>query len=111
MKFFRMFGIGEQKILAKNYLTKGTVTMVMNSRIYVVKKPVRIFITEENTMFSHWITFIYTVNGISYKGTRWISLRYRCPQKGEQIDVYYDPEKPENYACYAFGPNTRLIGW
>ena len=111
MKLFRMFGIGEQKILAKNCSVKGTVTMVMNSRIYVVKKPVRIFITEENTMFSHWISFTYTVNGISYKGNRWISLRYRCPQKGELIDVYYDPEKPEHYACYAFGPNTRLLGW
>lgn len=111
MKLFRMFGIGEHKILEKNCSVMGTVTTVQISRIYVVKKPVRIFITEENTMFSHWITFIYTVNGISYKGNRWVSLRYRCPQKGEQIDVYYDPEKPENYACYAFGPNTKLIGW
>ena len=85
--------------------------MVRKSRIYVVKKPVRIFITEENTMFSHWIRFTYHVNGISYTGTRWVSLRYRCPEKNEQIDVYYDPEKPANYACYAFGPNTRLIGW
>lgn len=111
MKLFRMFGIGEKKILAKDCSVKGIVTMVQLSRIYVVKKPVRIFITEDNTMFSHWIRFTYTVNGITYTGTRWISLRYRCPQKGEQIDVYYDPEKPENYACYAFGPNTRLIGW
>lgn len=111
MKLFRMFGIGEKKILAKDCSVKGIVTMVQLSRIYVVKKPVRIFITADNTMFSHWIRFTYTVNGITYTGTRWISLRYRCPQKGEQIDVYYDPEKPENYACYAFGPNTRLIGW
>ena len=106
-----MFGIGEQKILAKNCSVTGTVTMVTNSRIYVVKKPVRIFITEENTMFSHWITFAYCVNGITYTGKRWISLRYRCPEKGEAIVIYYDPEKPEKYACYAFGPNTRLIGW
>lgn len=111
MKLFRMFGIGQQKILEKNCCVKGTVTMVQISRIYVVKKPVRIFITEENTMFSHWITFTYCVNGITYKGKRWINLRYRCPQKGEEIEIYYDPEKPENYACYAFGPNTRLIGW
>ena len=111
MKLFRMFGIGEKKILTRNCSAKGTVTMVQISRIYVVKKPVRIFITEENTMFSHWITFTYTVNGITYTGKRWISLRYRCPGKGEKIDIFYNPEKPENYACYAFGPNTRLIGW
>ena len=111
MKLFRMFGIGEQKILAKGCSAKGTVTTVQISRIYVVKKPVRIFITEENTMFSHWITFTYCVNGITHTGKRWISLRYRCPQKGEQIDVYYDPEKPEKYACYAVGPNTRLMEW
>ena len=23
----------------------------------------------------------------------------------------YDPEKPENYACYAFGPAVKPIGW
>ena len=111
MKLLRMFGIGEKKILAKDCSVKGIVTMVQLSRIYVVKKPVRIFITEDNTMFSHWIRFTYTVNGITYTGTRWISLRYRCPQKGEQIDVYYDPANPENYACYAFGPATRPIDW
>ena len=106
-----MFHIGSDKILAKNCHVKGRVTLMHKSCLYVVKKPVRIMITEENTMFSHWIFFTYTVNGIPYKGKLWISLRYRCPQKGEQIEVFYDPEKPENYACYAFGPNTRLIGW
>ena len=111
MKIFRMFGIGQQKILTKDYSVKGTVTIVQTSRIYVIKKPVRLLITEENTMFSHWITFSYCVNGITYKGKRWISLRYRCPQAGEEIDIFYDPEKPKNYACYAFGPNPRLIGW
>ena len=111
MKLFCMFGTGQQKILEKNCCVKGTVTMVQISRIYVVKKPVRIFITEKNTMFSHWITFTYCVNGIPYTGKRWISLRYRCPEKGEEINVYYDPEKPENYACYAFGPAVKPIGW
>jgi len=111
MKLFRMFHIGAKKILEKDCHVTGTVTIVKLSRIYVVKKPVRIFITENNTMFSHWIGFTYTVNGITYQGKLWISLRYRCPQKGEQINVYYDPEKPENYACYAFGPAVKPIGW
>ena len=111
MKLFRMFSIGTRKILEKGCHVTGTVNMVQISRIYVVKKPVRIFITEDNTMFSHWIRFTYTVNNIPYQGKLWISLRYRCPEKGEKIEIYYDPEKPENYACYAFGPNTKLIGW
>ena len=111
MKLFRMFGIAQNRILAKNCCVKGTVTLVQKSVLYVVKKPVRLMVTEQNTLFSHWITFTYTVHGIPYQGKLWISLRYLCPQKGEQIDVYYDPEKPENYACYGFGPAVRPIGW
>lgn len=111
MKLFRMFSIGSDKILSKNCSVPGSVTGVSRSYIYVVKKPIRITVTEQNTMFSHWIFFTYTVNGITYQGKLWVSLRFRCPQKDEKIEVFYDPEKPENYACYAFGPNTRPIGW
>ena len=111
MKLFRIFSIGSKGILAKGHKVSGTVIGVSRSYIYVVKKPVRLMPNDQNTMTSHYIFFTYTVNGISYKGKLWVSLQYRCPQKGEQIDVYYDPEKPEDYACYAFGPNTRLIGW
>lgn len=111
MNLLRVFGFWEHEILAKNCRTKGTVTLVQTSFIHVVKKPIRIGITPNNTMFSHFITFLYCVDGVTYKGKRYVDLTYRCPQKGERIDVYYDPEKPENYACYAFGPNTQLIGW
>ena len=111
MKLFRIFSIGSKEILAKGHKVSGTVIGVSRSYIYVVKKPVRLMPNDQNTMTSHYIFFTYTVNGISYKGKLWVSLQYRCPQKGEQIEVYYDPEKPEDYACYAFGPNTRLIGW
>lgn len=111
MKLLRIFSIGADKILAKKCCVQTTVTSVQISRLYVVKKPVRIGITEENTLFSHYINFTYTVDNIPYEGKLFISLHYRCPQKGERIDVYYDPEKPENYACYAFGPAVRPIGW
>lgn len=106
-----MFSIGSDRILAKGHSVPGIVTGVGRSYLYVVKKPVRLYINDQNTMTSHWMFFSYTVNGISYKGKLWISLRYRCPQKGERIEVFYDPEKPEHYACYAFGPNTTPIGW
>lgn len=111
MKLFRMFSIGANRILAKGCCVKGTVTLVADSYIHVVKKPVRMVVTPENTILSHIITFKYTVDTISYTGKLFVDLRYRCPQKGEQIDVYYDPEKPENYACYAFGLNPEPILW
>ena len=111
MNILRVFGLWDQDILNKNCSVKGTVTRVQTSYIHVVKKPVRIGINPSNTMFSHFITFTYTVHGVTYKGKRYVDLYYRCPEKGEEIEVYYDPEKLENYACYAFGPNTQLNGW
>ena len=111
MHLFRMFSIGAKKILRMGYCTRGTVTMVQDSYIHVVKKPVRLTVTPQNTIVSHFIVFRYTVDNIPYTGKLYVDLRYRCPQKGEQIDVYYDPEKPENYACYAFGPGVNPIGW
>ena len=50
MNLLRIFGIGKEKILAKNCSVKGTVTLVADSYIHVVKKPVRIGITPENTI-------------------------------------------------------------
>lgn len=111
MSFFRVFGIGSGKILAKGCSTKAIVTMVQNSYIHVVKKPVRLYVNERNTIYSHYITFRYIVNETVYTGKLYIDLRYRCPQKGEEIQVYYDPEDPAKYACYAFGPGVNPIGW
>ena len=111
MNLLRIFGLGRQKILAKNCCTKGTVIMVQASLLHVVKKPVRLYPNPRNTMYSHYIAFVYCVDNTPYKGKLYVDLAYRCPQKGEQIDVYYDPEKPENYAFYSFGPNPNSIGW
>lgn len=111
MKLFSMFGIGADKILAMDHHVKATVTGVGNSYLYVVKKPVRLYVNESNTLYSHWVHFTYTVDNIPYKGKLFVSLNYRCPKKGEQIDVYYDPAKPERYAFYSFGPAVRPMGW
>lgn len=111
MPIFCIFGIGANKILSKDICTKGTVTKIQKSYLYVIKKPVRLYLNENNTLYSHYITFLYTVDGNTYAGKLFISPNYRCPQKGESIDVYYDPQKPENYACYSFGPAVRPIGW
>lgn len=111
MKLFSMFGIGSQKILAMDHHVQGTVTLVRDSYLYVVKKPVRLYPNPSNTLCSHIIHFMYTVDSIPYTGELFVSLNYRCPQKGETIDVYYDPENPKRYACYAFGPGVRPVGW
>lgn len=111
MKLFSMFGIGSDRILAKDCHVKGTVTLVQDSYLYVIKKPVRLYLNESNTIVSHWITFTYTVDNIPYTGKLFISPHYRVPGKGEQIEVYYDPAKPERYACYAFGPTVKPMGW
>ena len=111
MKLLLMFGIGSHRILAKNCCVSTTVTRVRNSWLYVIKKPVRLYISDSNTLYSHFITFRYVVDGQIYTGKRFITPHYRCPQKGEKIEVFYDPEKPENYACYTFGPNLQLNGW
>lgn len=111
MKLLRIFGIGAGKILAKDRSVKGTVTAVGNSYIHVVKKPVRLYPNDRNTICSHYISFTYTVDNIPYKGKLYVDLRYRCPRTGEKIDVYYDPENPARYAFYSFGPNADPIGW
>ena len=111
MNIFRIFGFGSQVVLAQNSYVNGVVTKVSVSLLHVVKKPVRLYPNERNTMYSHYIHFTYAVNGIDYHGILYVDLRYRCPQPGEKIEVYYDPEKPQNYAFYPFGPNTTPIGW
>lgn len=111
MNLFRVFGFGADRILEKGHCVSGVVISVQRSYLYVVKKPVRLYSNDKNTLFSHYITFQYSVDNIPYTGKLFVSLRYRCPQKGERIDVYYDPEKPKNYACYSFGPGVNPIGW
>ena len=111
MNLFRIFGIGADAVLAKDHSVPGVVTSVRNSALYVIKKPVRLYNNESNTRFSHFITFRYVVDGVEYQGKLFLTPFVHCPQKGEQIEVYYDPEKPENYACYNFGPATFSAGW
>ena len=110
MKFSRIFGIGSRKILAQGHSVNGIVTGVSRSYLYVVKKPVRIGINAKNTAISHFVNFTYTVEGIAYTGKIFVTPYDRCPVKGEQITVFYDPDKPENYACHSFGRKINLFG-
>lgn len=109
MNLLRLFGIGSSGIIAKDCCTEGSVTQV--SRCWWLKvntKPVRRF-SGDGAVYPSIITFSYQVGSISYTGKRYIPIHYRVPQKGETIFVYYDPEKPQKYACYAFGPAPKTL--
>lgn len=109
---WNLFGLCEDKILAKNCCTKATVTKVYECWWLSVKtKAIRICNTRENTRHPHIITFTYIADGTSYTGKRFIPLRFRVPRLGEEFDVYYDPAKPKNYAMYSFGPENFQISW
>ena len=106
MKLLRMFSIGADSILSKGHSVQTTVSNVYRCWwLRINTKPVRRF-SGDGAIYPHIISFTYEVDGTTYEGKLWIPVRYRVPAKGETIAVYYDPEKPGNYACYAFGLNT-----
>lgn len=104
MNLFRIFGIGSGRILAKGRSAEARVTGVSRCWWLTVNtKPLRRY-SGDGAVYPYIITFVYPVGSISYEGKRYIPIRYRVPQVGETINIYYDPERPGNYACYAFGP-------
>lgn len=105
MQFLHTFGITDNRILKKACYTQGTVTDV--NRCWWIKiktKPARLYASDKNTIYPHFITFRYFVDGNAYTGKRYIPIGYRVPRKAEKICIYYAPHKPKQYACYAFGP-------
>ena len=108
MNLFRLFGIGADKIMTYNCSVRGTVSNVSRCWWLTINtKPVRRF-SGDGAVYPHIITFDYRVHGTSYSGKLYIPIRYCVPEKGETIEVFYDPEDPGNYACYAFGPGNTL---
>lgn len=112
MNVFRLFGIGSDAILEKKCHVPGVVTKVDHCWWFRVKtRPVRLYSSARNTVYPHIITFSYTADRVAYEGKLFVWIHCRCPQEGETIDVYYDPENPKRYACYAFGPGMTSISW
>lgn len=102
MTLLPLFGLGRKGILEKDCHVPGTVIAVSCWWRKVNTKPVRLF-PGDGAIYPSIIAFTYQVGSVSYEGKRYISLGYRVPQKGEIISIYYDPEDPKRYACYAFG--------
>ena len=104
MNLLCLFGIGGNAIRSANCSVAGTITAV--SRCWWLKintKPVRRF-SGDGAVYPSIITFSYQVDSTSYVGKRYIPYHCRVPQTGETIAVFYDPENPKKYACYALGP-------
>lgn len=103
MNLFRMFGFGSQKIISQGYETTGAVTAVdVCWWIKINTKPVRRH-PLDGARFPHIITFTYSVNGVSYQGSRYVRYYLRCPGKGETIPVFYDKSDPAQYAVSLYG--------
>ena len=108
MNLLRIFSIGADAILEKGQSVRTTVSRVDRCWwLRINTKPIRRY-SGDGAVYPHIIHFTYQVDGTDYHGALWIPVRYRVPAVGEAIDVYYDPRKPANYACYAFGLNTTL---
>ena len=103
MNLFRLFSIGADAILSKRCSVSGTVTKVYRCWwLKINTKPVRRY-SGDGAIYPHIITFDYQVEGVAYQGRLYIPVRYMVPKAGTEIAVYYDPDKPQRYACYAFG--------
>ena len=97
MKLLRMFGVGTTSAIAGSE-TKGIVCKVSTCYWFKVNtKPVRTS-ASDGAVYPHIIHFTYTVDDKEYHGKRYVQWNKRCPYKEEIITVYYEAEKPENYA-------------
>lgn len=93
-----LFAVGSQRIRSENYKAEGRVISIQNCRwMKVNKKPIRAHALD-GAEFPHVIRFVYRVNGVEYKGSKWIDHCSRCPRENEEIAVYYDKNKPQKYA-------------
>ena len=86
-----------KKLIKEGAMATGKVTR--QSTLYWIKintKSVRLG-PGDGAIFPGFIHFAYSVDGIEYEGTRFVSPYARCPQKDESIIVYYDKNNPEKY--------------
>ena len=57
-------------------------------------KPIRTHALD-GAVFPHMIHFKYKVNGVEYKGRKYLSYTLGCPNVDDEITVFYDPDKPK----------------
>lgn len=93
-----IFGLGEQKIISENSKTIGRITNVKKCWwLKINTKSIRTH-TRDGAKFPAIISFDYFVEGMRYKGKRYVSWRRSCPHIGEEVVVFYDKGNPDCYA-------------
>lgn len=98
MNILRLFGFGEERIFALNHAVSGRITAVKKCEWCKINtKPVRKNMWD-GAKFPHIATFVYTVDGAEYTGSKWIAYDDMPPAVGKKINVYIDPAAPRKYA-------------
>ena len=93
-----LLNIGGQKIIHEGCRVKGTVFSTRTCWwLKINSTPVRTS-SLDGAAFPHIISFRYVVDGVEYRGSRYVSWTTRCPVINETINVYYDLYKPSMYA-------------
>ena len=94
-----IFGIGEKRVKAMHAIVTGRIVSV--ERCWWLKvntKPVRRH-SFDGAVFPHMAEFVYEVDGIQYRGKRYVSYRLPAPWVGQTVKVWYDPQRPQHYAA------------
>ena len=98
MKFLYPFGFGSAQILRNGKETTATITDVKVCWwLKINTKPIRTN-PWDGAVFPHMVHFQYTVDGKSYTGKHYWSWRLTPPARGQDLQIYFDPENPEHYA-------------
>ncbi len=83
--------------MAKGVIQKETVGKVIAVKkqwwLKINTKPFRRG-TFDGAKFPYIITVSYAVDGKEYKKRKWIWIDERCPEKGENVTVVYEENKP-----------------
>ena len=99
------FAIGSRKrykercsIMAENRKTSAEITQIKTCWwVKINTKPIRRH-SLDGARFPHIIYFTYHFKGVDYQGRSCVSYYLRCPNNGDTITVFVDPQNPTRYA-------------
>ena len=96
MGILSALGLGASRILALNTQTEAVVTAV--HACWWLKVNMNSVHDAGTARHPHFVRFSYTIDSVTYTGSRFINWQNRPPLAGQKFRLYYDPEHPENYA-------------
>ncbi len=88
----------ERKTLISNGAkTIGKVTYIKKWWwLKINTKPIRKSMFD-GARFPHTVYFSYTVDGVEYKGRKYLSYKLDPPEKASEIEIFYDANNPRVY--------------